>query len=179
MRTLKEIAELEPSEALVATVGEAVAYARVEIGPDGAAEVDERGRVVFVPRDRISRIVLRKGISAERPLLQALFGFLCFGVAALAWVIIAEWSANGGTLFVETASGFAMIPLGIGIFWALLRPRFFLRVETRSDARHLIFRGRVQPAELRRFLAQVETTQALSIEREVPGFDRSTPYRDS
>ena len=82
-------------------------------------------------------------------------------------------------MFVETMSGFAMLPLGVGIFWALLRPRFYLRVETRRDARHLIFRGRVEPTELRRFITSAEATQGLSIEREARGFDRGTPYREA
>lgn len=169
--------ELEPTEATAASVGDAVSYASVEIGPEGAAEFDARGKAVFVPRERILRIVLRKGIASERPLLQAVFGLLCFGVAGLAWMLVAHWLEEGGTLIAETVSGFAMLPLGIGIFWALLRPRLFLRVEMKKDARHLIFRGRVHPEELRRFLNQVETTQGLSIEREVPGFARATPYR--
>lgn len=177
MKKLREVVEIEPKGALSMSVGEAVSYASVEIGPDGVAERDARGRVVFVPRAEIRRIVLRRGIAAERPGVLAFFGLLCFGVAWLAWKMIARWWVAGGTLYAETVSGLAMIPLGVGIFWALLRPRFYLRVETQSDVRHLIFRGRIERSELRRFIARVEATQMLSIEQDAPGVDRAPPYR--
>lgn len=156
----------------------AIRFCCVEIAPEGLAEVDQRGRVVFVPRGDVRRVTLRKGIAAERPWVQALFGCLCFGVAWVAWAILAHWRVEGGTLDAETMSGFAMIPLGIGILWSLFRQRFFLRVELARDVRHLVFRGRVDPQELRRFLNQAEAIHGMEIEREVPSFDRASPYRD-
>src|SRR4051812_24772071 len=140
MKKLREIIAIEPEGALSMSIGEALTYASVEIGPDGVAERDARGRVVFVPRAEIRRIVLRRGVAAERPGVLAFFGLLCFGVAWVSWKMVARWWVAGGTLYAETITGLAMIPLGIGIFWALLRPRFYLRVETPSDVRHLIFR---------------------------------------
>ena len=155
-----------------------VRYGCVEIGPDGIAELDDRGRVVFVPRENIRRVILRRGIAAERPWVHAIFGCLCFGVAIGAWFILAGWNARGGMLPVEVISGLAMIPLGAGIFWSLFRSRYFLRVERADDARHMIFRGKVEPQYLRQFLSQAEATQSVVVEREVPHFERPPPYRD-
>jgi hypothetical protein len=178
MEPLRELIEPAPTAGVERHAEGAVRYCSVEIGPEGVAELDDRGRVVFVAREKIRRVVLRKGIAAERPWVHVVFGCLCFGVAILAGVIVARWSSQGGTLYAETMSGFAMVPLGIGIFWALFRSRHFLRVESACDARHMIFRGRIEPQDLRQFLAQAEATQGIVIEREVPAFERASPYRE-
>lgn len=175
MKRPRDIVELEPRDGLLVGAPGAVGYRCVEISAEGAAEVDDRGRVVFVPRPQITRIALRRGIAAERPWVHAILGLLCFAAAWITWRIIAGWFAQGGSLEAVIFTGLGFLPLGIGIFWGLWRPRLFLRVETPKDVRHLIFRGPVEPAELRRFLEDVEATQGLMIEREAPGFDRATP----
>ncbi|APR77202.1 Hypothetical protein A7982_02549 [Minicystis rosea] len=169
---------LEPSEALSVDTGEAITYGRVQIGPDGAAELDGRRRSVFVPRAQIVRVVMRRGLAAERPAAHAFFGLLCFAMAWMSWRVAREWITWGGTIHAEAVTGLALTPLGVGIFWSLLRPRWYLRIETAKDARHLIFHGRVELADLRRFLARIESTQGLIVEREAPGLERSAPYRE-
>jgi hypothetical protein len=179
MRAVDRLAEdVQPQTRLERGEAGSVRYGCVDVGPEGVAEVDARGRIVFVPREKIRRIVFRKGMATERPLLHAFFAVVCFGIGWGTFAVYRGWQAQGGILPAEVMGGFTLVPLGIGMLWALFRRRFFLRVETADDARHLIFRGKLESTELKRFLDDMES-DGYVVEREAVGFERrNSPYRD-
>ena len=173
--------ELELPTHLVRGQGQdSVDYACIQVDGEGIAELDDRGRAVFVPRDAICRVVLRYGRAAERPWLQVLFAAGCLAVAILTVCMFVGWYEHGGTISAKLIGGVAFGPLGLGVFWSLFRRRLFLRVETRNDARHLLFRGRIEPGEVRRFLEAAEASIGMPIEREPAEYARaSSPYRSA
>ena len=97
-------------------------YLAVELSAEGAAEWADRRRVVFVPRDQIVGIEVRRGIAGERPVLQVIVG---------------------------VAAGGAPIALvGGWVLWTGVRPAYYLRVRTHDDARKLVLDRKVDLAQL-------------------------------
>jgi hypothetical protein len=56
------------------------------------------------------------------------------------------------------------------MFW-LLRPAYYLRVETAQDVRKIVFRGHVQHRGLEELLQRANRTGHYRITSALPGFD--------
>jgi len=121
----------------------------VELGADGATEWAETRRTVFVPRDAIVSVQLRRGIAGERPLVQVIVGCLSialglFIVTGVTGLIEANWTSMGARL---GAGSVVFVILGGWILWTGVRPAYYLHVVTRDDdARKLVLKGRVDLA---------------------------------
>jgi hypothetical protein len=126
----------------------------VELGADGVAEWQDRQRVVFVPREGIQCVELRRGIAGERPLLQVVFG----GGACLVGVVLLSslvgligGTGTGGVTGLGArfaAGGVLVLLLGGWVLWTGLRPAYYLRVSTATDTRKLLLVGKVDLAQL-------------------------------
>jgi hypothetical protein len=137
----------------------AVRFLGVELGGDGAAEWLDRRRVVFVPREAIVNIEIRRGIAGERPILQVLFGVATMLLGA--WVLLFSFASildvvwRGGAIRVFprlAAAGVPVMILGAWVLWTGLRPTYYLRVRTASEARKLLLARKIDLAELSRAL---------------------------
>jgi hypothetical protein len=73
------------------TAGERLQYLSVELSDKGIAEVTDGRRDVFVPRQQIQRVELRRGIPAERPLLQVVFGIVCIVAGIVGALLVFVW----------------------------------------------------------------------------------------
>lgn len=114
---------------------------RVRISAAGVGEVDEQRFAVFVPRADVLRLELARGSGAEHPIVCAVAGAL-FAALTLAFVTLclrALFGGEGGRLPAAVITGIAFV---IPAWWLLdlaLRPRWFVRVHTRTGARKLVF----------------------------------------
>jgi len=121
----------------------------VELGADGATEWAEMRRTVFVPRDAIVSVQLRRGIAGERPLVQVIVGGLsiALGLYILSFVsglLEGSWTRLGARL---GAGSIVFVMLGGWVLWTGIRPAYYLRVVTRDDdARKLVLKGKVDLA---------------------------------
>jgi len=135
-----------------------------------------RDRVLLkVARDSVVEVRLRKGTTAERPILQLAFGIAMIGVGlfALARVIAI---VGGGGIPMASLSGLAMAGWGVWISIEVVRPGLYLDVRTRNDRRKLSFGAGVTLRELSAFVALAR--QELAIEIETDLFrDRQASYR--
>jgi hypothetical protein len=130
----------------------------IELGSDGAAEWMDRRRVVFVPRTAIVGIDLQHGIAGERPVLQIVLGVgaILLGLLLLSAVAGALdlYLAGAATRSAArlAAAGAPLTIIGAWVLWTGLRPAYYLRVRTATDARKLLLARRVDLAELSRAL---------------------------
>jgi hypothetical protein len=115
-------------------------------------------RVVFVPREAVVRIELRRGIAGERPVLQVLFGVvtLLLGLVLLSSVVGVfdiVWRGGATRIAARLAAGGApMMLVGAWVLWTGLRPTYYLRVRTAGDSRKLLLARKVDLATLSRAL---------------------------
>lgn len=126
----------------------------VELGAEGAAEWMGRQRIVFVPRDRIVAVELRRGIVGERPVLQVVVGVVAIvlGLALLSSVVgvfESTWLWMSARI---AAAGAPLAMLGGYVLWSGVRPGYYLLVRTNDDARKLLFHGKIDLAEVSRVL---------------------------
>jgi hypothetical protein len=127
-----------------------VRYLGVELGADGAAEWLDGRRAVFVAREAVIDVELRRGIAGERPVLQFVLGggALVLGAAllfTLAGVLDGAWSPVAARF---AAAGVPLSILGAWVLWTGARPAYYLRVRTALDARKLLLARRVDLPEL-------------------------------
>jgi hypothetical protein len=129
--------------------GNGVHVQDLELGADGATEWAETRRTVFVPRDAVVSVQLRRGIAGERPLVQVIVGSLSIAIglvilSGVTGLIDANWAAMGARL---GAGSVVFMILGGWILWTGIRPAYYLRVVTRDDdARKLVLHGKVDLA---------------------------------
>lgn len=127
----------------------AATYLRVELSSEGAAERVDGRPAVFVPRNAIVRVELRRGVTGERPVLQLLFGgtLVAAGLYLFSWVGgLADW--GGHVPARPVACGLPMVALGAWVLWHGLRRAYYLHVQTQGDARKLVLGSRVSLVEV-------------------------------
>jgi hypothetical protein len=140
-------------------------YLTVEFGPGGVAELDPHDgtRLSFVARADVQRISVGSGSLANRPLLQP--------IAAIALLALGAFLALGG-FFGAAVRGNGHFVVGgvalIGLSGWGLRDSFkrgtYVRVEGRGGARKLAVRGRVDAADLQRFLVRMAAVYGYRLE---------------
>lgn len=130
---------------------EPVSYLQIEISDRGMTELKDGRPAIFIPREKITRIELRYGSGAERPVLQGIAGGLLtlLGSIGVFSVIAGNWGA-----FRWSVGFVAFGALGVWLFWETILPRYYLQVVCERDRRKLLFKGVVQEAKLAEFLAQ-------------------------
>lgn len=126
---------------------------RVRISAAGVAEMDEHRYAIAIPRAEVLGIELSFGSAAERPIISAILGvsFACVATFLAALIVLA---IRDGHVAVPKAA-IAGVAFYLPAWWLLdlaLRRRFFLRVQTPSGSRKLVFHDRHDAAEVERFV---------------------------
>jgi hypothetical protein len=114
----------------------------VRLSGEGAAEMDQHRRIIFVPRADITRLELQYGPGAERPLVMLILGLLCaaLAVGSLLWIVLLFLRPGGPRTPIELITGVAFLAPAWWLLDLSLRKRWFVRVHTRSgSSRKLIF----------------------------------------
>jgi len=158
--------------------GERIRYISLEVDAAGMAELDGQLRAVVIPRDRIEGVELRRGIPGERPVAQVVLALVCFAIAGASMRVLDAWWRSGGTISTKMAAGIALGPLGAWILLSAFRPRYYLFVRMKNDARKLVFQGPATRAGLAQFIRRANQIHGYGITSALPGFDLvGTPYR--
>lgn len=155
-----------------------VRYLTVELGPDGIAEWADGNRAVFVPRDTIVGIELRRGIGGERPIVQIVLGsaLVAAGIVLLG-ALTAIYDMPRGTARLA-AAGAPLAIWGVYVLWTALRPALFLLVRTKNDRRKVLFQGRADLASVRAVLDDAKARFDYDVTWAVPKPEQSArPYR--
>jgi hypothetical protein len=138
-------------------------FETVRIGAEGASEMDQDRRVIFVPRSEILRIELVQGSGAERPVVVAVLG-LVFAVLAVGSLLIFVLALSRGGVRIPSSLITGIVFL-LPAWWLLdlsLRKRWFLRVHTRTGMRKLVFHQTRDERALREFVATARRRFGLS-----------------
>jgi hypothetical protein len=121
------------------------------------AEVDDRSHPVLrIPRERIQRIHLRRGLQAARPALQLALGGVCLvaGVV-LELVLLGSWFREGGTLHLEMVGGFLCLALAGGwLTSTALRKGYYLEVQTARGMEKVRIERGLAPRDIEAFLVE-------------------------
>jgi hypothetical protein len=131
---------------------------------------------VFVARETIRSVDLRRGPGGERIVVQLLFALVLIVIAfASVRIALGEWD-GGGTLHARVIAGAAFGPFGAWVVWRALRPVHYLYVRTSNDARKLLFAPRTDPQIILSLVARAARVHGY----EVTLAERAgtAPYRD-
>jgi hypothetical protein len=151
-------------------------YEGVLFRADVVAE-ERRGRhVVSVPREEVRHIQLLRGPAGERLALQSAFALLLvvLGIAATA-ILLGELRARDATVHLNVAAGAVFMPLGGLILWSALRPRYYLRVQTRNDMRKLGFQSKASAEEIANFVNLAQRVHGYEVEWYVDSLRTGSP----
>jgi hypothetical protein len=118
----------------------------VRITAEEIAEMSDGVPAVRVPRADITRIVLKRAVAAERPIVQMLLGLAMMTPGIFFFRTVWSWWSYGGTLHLTDLLWFVFLfPLGLWLVLAAARKRFPFHVETRNDRRKVVFKGKHTP----------------------------------
>jgi hypothetical protein len=129
---------------------EPLRYLTLEFSERGIAELGGRRRMVFVARERIRDIELRRGMAGERPIAQVLFGGVLviaglFGLRAATAAFVALFERNSPSYSVtgSVVASLVVLVVGVYVLWLGLRPSYYLRIQLPRDERKVLLRGPV------------------------------------
>ncbi len=169
---------MEASSATVADAPAPVRYLTVEMTADGIAEWDGDRHAVFVPREAIIGIELRRGAGGERPIVQVVVGvvLLAAGVVLLGALAAVDRYPRGALRFA--AGGAVLVVLGAYLLWSAVRPSLYLHVHVKGDARKVLIRGKADLPSLAVSLREASTRFGYEVIWRIPRPDEpGRPYR--
>jgi hypothetical protein len=136
--------------------GSPVEYQGIRISGDLLNEI-ESGRVMLsLPMRDVRRVELVHGGVAERPLVEIIVGAALVAVGCWPLLHLAYWAMRGGVFIKDEAWIVAAGGVGAYMIWHALRKGWYLRVETATAVRKLVFHGRIVEADARSFAARVQ-----------------------
>ena len=141
---------------------EEVRCGKVVVTHDSLIELGEQHPAVTLSRNDVVDVRLLRGSTAERPVLELLFGLGMIGVRLFA---VARLLAGEGGL--ATAGGVAMAAWGAFILVRVVRPGHYLRVRLKNDLRKLCFGAGVNTRELSQFIEAVRREHGLEVASEL------------
>jgi len=121
-------------------------------------EMKDEAEVLNISRDDLERISLKRGLSAERPVLQLLFGLAMTVPGLLMLPAYYRWAFAGAEITIGPAVIFVfLIPVGIWFATNALRRRYFLYLELSSGSRKTEFPRGTAVDAIKEYLALVES----------------------
>jgi hypothetical protein len=133
----------------------------IRIDADGIAEIDGGNAVVSIPWAQLSRLALRRGAGAERPVVVFLLGVALSLAGAYFLLGLLQFLLFGGKYLMAGAWLVALLPMGLVMLWSL-RPRYVLVATTTTGTRKLIFQSCGDRAAIERFLEESPATVIVS-----------------
>lgn len=136
----------------MANEGSTLRYLTVQFSQEGVAEMNGAKRALFIPQQDIRRIELQSGSGAERPVLQTVVGLIMAGLGVVGLKALWNWFQGSGVLTeIQIGIAFFLFP-GSWLLWSVFRRRTFLWVTTATGTRKILFRGKIDAADLQEFL---------------------------
>jgi hypothetical protein len=142
---------------------EPIEYLSVRISGSSVAEMDGASPAVELPGKDIERLELMYGVAAERPAVQLILGAILMLTGVFPVRTIVAWVKEGGTLDVLHLGILVFAMLGALLIKGVFTKRHFLRVVTATDARKVVFRGKVEETQLVEFLRKARESFPYSI----------------
>jgi hypothetical protein len=127
------------------------------------AILDGQREVVVIPLDSVRSITLRNGLTAERPLLEALLGLALCALGLLAVRRTIAWFRFGGGIWDVEMLTVVCFPFGFMLLRSAAHRGYYLHVRSTADSRKLAFSG-VPDADLPAMLRQIEVVIHRSID---------------
>jgi hypothetical protein len=156
-----------------------VRYLSVELSAEGVAEWVDRRRAVFVPRVEITAIELRRGVAAERPLVQLVLG-VAFLVGGVGLVVGGAHGLSSGLVRTSArllaAAGMLSV-LGCYLLYSALRPQHYLFVRNRTDGSKIVFAGKADLRAIEQALRAASERWGYEVTWTIPRPTGMGPYR--
>src|SRR5271155_3141412 len=112
-----------------------LSYLNLAISEKGLSEFSGGRRIVFIPKDEVQIIEIKFGSSAERPLMQAIAGFMLLGLGWLGLALV----FMGGLKGLRWGLGFVVFGgLGVLCLYEAFKKNHYLWVICRNDKRKLV-----------------------------------------
>lgn len=116
-------------------------YRGIRFTADRIAILDGRTEVVTVPLGSIRSLTLKRGFTAERPLVEGLFGCACCVLGLIAVRAAVLWIFGSGYLSKSLLLLALLLPLGAWLLRDALRQGFYLLAELDHGSRKFPFAG--------------------------------------
>ncbi len=118
-----------------------------------------RNKITFsLARSDINHLELRRGFTAERPVIQIIFALVLLLFCLLPIRTIIAWIIYGGTLYDVILIMLFLLPLGIWLLVnALHRGLYILAQLGTTKVNKLAFKGRPSADELQKFAGEISS----------------------
>jgi hypothetical protein len=136
-----------------ASKGAEIQLGRVRVTEHAIEEVVHRTTLVSVPRAGVRRVVLRRGVVAERPLFMVVVGAALTALGVYGVIEIVRGIEQGGMIFGSASAALLIALVGGPLLIATaLRRGLVLEVSTERETRKLGFRCEADAAALDGFV---------------------------
>ena len=135
-----------------------IEYSGIRLSQHTIQTVKKNHITFTLQRAEINHLELHRGFTAERPLIQMLFGLALLLFCFFPIRTIAVWIFYGGTLYDVILILLLLLPLGLWLFVEALHRGLFIRAYLNSHKEHkLAFRGNPPKEELQKFASEASS----------------------
>lgn len=129
----------------------------IRFDDEGAAEMDGRRKIIFIPRSEITGIDLVYGCAAERPVISFVMALLLLAIAAfsVAWLALAI--IKHGVFYGSAIAAVALVIPAVWLIDLSFRKRWYVFIRMRRGTRKLIFKNVSDEVALRNYVMAVRS----------------------
>lgn len=90
----------------------AVRFHDVEFGPQGITLLSQQSKLLFLPKQDIRKITLKKGFQSERPIAEIVFGIFVIGLGLYFFVNFLLEILVHGIIYLDDILSLFLLPIG-------------------------------------------------------------------
>lgn len=133
-----------------------IEYLGVRFSQKGVALVDGGRELLYVSKEEIRQIILRRGFQAERPLVQLIFGIILMLIGLYPLPHVFLWFFVGGTAYDLEFLLLPLIPVGLWFAKDGLKKGLYFELIMDGDKRKIPFQKPPEKRILKDFIEQAE-----------------------
>ncbi len=152
--------------------GDPIKLYSVQFSSSEVCELDDGKVLVSIPRDKIRKLSLQRGTSANRPLPQFIIALILIVIGVFCSSPILRFltdamSANAGHASITglqlLAFGVPMILIGIWLIAEIVRKKYYLLIQTEDGSQKIAFESKAELLRINLFIRDVHQEFGYSI----------------
>ncbi|HET9905552.1 MAG TPA: hypothetical protein VFQ23_02890 [Anaerolineales bacterium] len=130
----------------------AVRFHDVEFSPQGITLLSQQSKLLYLAKQDIRKITLKKGFQAERPIAEILFGIFVIGLGLYFFANFVLEALIHRTIYLDDLLSLFLLPIGGWFIVDGLRKRLYFEVVLDRDTRKFPLGKNPDKGELGKFI---------------------------
>ena len=130
----------------------AVRFHDVEFSPQGITLLSQQSKLLYLAKQDIRKITLKKGFQSERPIAEILFGIFVIGLGLYFFANFVLVALVHGKIYLDDLLSLFLLPIGGWFIVDGLRKRLYFEVVLDRDKRKFPLGKNPDKGELGKFI---------------------------